>query len=505
MTSSATSDGVAAPAGLKRGSLGTLHAIGQSLAIGPIFSAGMLTATVASVGGFNSPMAVLLAFIGSLCLAYVVSLFARRYAGAGAVYEYLARGVTNSFGIFSAGIYGLGMLLLGGSSLFVGIGYLIQGFFSTHLSMSIPYWAGAVVALAYVLFMNYRGVRLAINAVLVLCALSAIPFVLLSIVIIAKGGAAGNTLSVFSASSVGWGNVFHAVLFGVLLFVGFEASAAIAEETRQPHRSIPIAVLGTVAITGVFFLLVTYAGAVGFGEKALSGSSNAWLAAASPFGSLATRYVGSWLAWIIDLVVIIDAISCALAFVVTITRVTFALARDKFLPAPLARVSRHQTPLGSTVLVAVVAVIVIVWSGLSDYGAGMGGVTNPFAAFLIMNSAGSYLVQLIYIFLALAALGVVVRSGVNASLLWKVPVIIIGLIVPILAFKGSLWPFPSYPASISFWIPVALIAVTVAWWAFVRLKHPARVTSAASYAVLTDLGEGIAAPVTSGSTVSAAE
>ena len=66
--------------------LTTIHAIGQSLAVGPIFSAGLLTGLVASVAGFNTPLSVLLGLLGALGLGYVVSLYAQRYAGAGAIY-----------------------------------------------------------------------------------------------------------------------------------------------------------------------------------------------------------------------------------------------------------------------------------------------------------------------------------------------------------------------------------------------------------------------------------
>ena len=62
--------------------LTTIHAIGQSLAVGPIFSAGLLTGLVASVAGFTTPLSVLLGTIGALALGYVISVFAKRYAGA---------------------------------------------------------------------------------------------------------------------------------------------------------------------------------------------------------------------------------------------------------------------------------------------------------------------------------------------------------------------------------------------------------------------------------------
>ena len=44
------------------------------------------------------------------------------------------------------------------------------------------------------------------------------------------------------------GSVFKGLLFGILMFVGFELAAALGEETADPKRSIPIAVLSTILI-----------------------------------------------------------------------------------------------------------------------------------------------------------------------------------------------------------------------------------------------------------------
>ena len=86
---------------------------------------------------------MLLGSIGSLGLAYVIAIYARRYAGAGAIFEYLSQAVHNSFGIFSAGVYLMGTMFLGAGGVFIALGFLIQGFFASHLSTSIPWWPGA--------------------------------------------------------------------------------------------------------------------------------------------------------------------------------------------------------------------------------------------------------------------------------------------------------------------------------------------------------------------------
>jgi amino acid transporter len=134
--------------------LTTLHAIGQSLAIGPIFSAGLLTGLVAGAAGFNTPLSVLFGGIGALGLAYVISIFARRYAGAGAIYEYLTRGASPDVGVLSAGIYAIGLLFLGGGGVFIAIGFLTSGFFADEIeAFTISAAAGSYLIEAIYVFL----------------------------------------------------------------------------------------------------------------------------------------------------------------------------------------------------------------------------------------------------------------------------------------------------------------------------------------------------------------
>src|SRR6476660_10078301 len=96
--------------------LSTLHAVAQSLAIGPMFSVALVLGGISrpDIGaGWNAALAVLLAGLGVMSIAYALSLFARKFAGAGAVYEYITHGSHPSLGIFTAGIFFVGTLFLG--------------------------------------------------------------------------------------------------------------------------------------------------------------------------------------------------------------------------------------------------------------------------------------------------------------------------------------------------------------------------------------------------------
>ena len=182
----------AADGTLGKKNLTTMHAVAQALAIGPMFSVALILGGVSrpDIGaGWNATLAVLLAGLGVLAIAYTISLYARKYAGAGAVYEYLTHGAHPWVGVFTAGFFFVGALFLGGGGIYLGLSVLIDGFWTTHISDSGPaWWVWGMIALGIVLVLNYFGVRLAIRAMLTFAIVSFIPMLILAVVIIGKGG-----------------------------------------------------------------------------------------------------------------------------------------------------------------------------------------------------------------------------------------------------------------------------------------------------------------------------
>lgn len=466
--------------GLKAQTLTLIHAVGQSLAIGPIFSAGLLTGLIAAVAGYATPLAVLFGSIGAVGLAYVIGIYARRFAGAGAMYEYLTRGANPVFGIFSAGLYFLGTLFLGGGGIYIALGFFSQSYVATYLGTTIPFWIFGVGLLIIVFLLNHYGVRLAIQGVLVLASLSSIPFLILAVAIIAQGGVDGNTLAVFTTQGSSWNGVFYGILFAVTLFIGFEAAASIAEESEAPRRSIPVAVVAAVVVSGIFYLLMTYAAAIGFGHAAVA--KGVWANAGSPMSLLANKYVGNWLGTIISLVIVTDMISLSIAIMVTCSRGFFALARDGLLPKWMAKTSSHGTPLAGNLIVVGWSVLLVIWAGIENWGKAT-QLPNVLQSFFITTAVGSYLIELIYLFLAVVALKLLWQDFKLAPAhLWKYLLVLIGIATPILAFRGSIIPFPAYPNSLAVWISLIGILVVAGWTALLTVRAPQKIQNAAAYA-----------------------
>ena len=98
------------------------------------------------------------------------------------------------------------------------------------------------------------------------------------------------------------------MLYGVLLFTGFESSANLGEETDAPERNIPRAVLMSVLVVGVFYVIGTFAQIAGFHFNLDAiGKANA----AGPLFTLAGPaagggFAGTFMRRLVELVVVLD-------------------------------------------------------------------------------------------------------------------------------------------------------------------------------------------------------
>ncbi len=458
-------------------------AVAQSLAIGPVLSVGFLSGTVAVYAGFNIPLSVAIAGVGALALGYALGLYARRIAGAGAVYEYLARGVHPGLGVVGAGIYLAGLLFLGAGGGFVGEGFFIDKLLAAQASISLGWAFWAIVSLVVVIGINWFGVKVGTRFVAALAVVSAIPLVVVAVGVLAAGGTGGLTLAVFDPSHTSLGSVFHGVLFAISLFIGFETVASLGKEARRPWQDIPRAMITTVFLCLVFYVAMTYAGAIGFGETALH--RNAWYASGNPFGVLGNRYVGgNSFGWIISLAIIIDLGSVLIAFTLAASRLLMALARDQLLPGVIARTStRFRSPVGGLVVIATWGLFLIVLFARTRFG-GAAGLPDALEAALIASAAGSYLITLIYLLLALGALRVLYsRPGRRRP--WKAIVVLLAVAAPVLALEGSLDPFPGYPDNVAVFAALGVTLLSIAWCLYLVVRRPQVLRGAGGHARTT--------------------
>jgi amino acid transporter len=388
--------------------------IAQSVGfMGPVFSAAFVIPLVVGVvsasgkgGGVAAPLSVLIAAVGVFAIGWIVSSYAREIHAAGSLYDYVTRGLGARLGVAAGWLYYAGVTVLVTGLLMLIGGYLQSTIASEFNANPLPAWAWTLLVIALIGFVLYYGVRISTRFQLVLALVSMIVVTIFFIVVIAKLGSA-NSLKPFkpSSSADGWGGIFFGVLYGVLLFVGFETAANLAEETPKPHKHIPQAVMITAGIATVFFVLAAYVEVAGFhySLKTLTAAAGAPLFALGGPKS-AGGYGGTWIDRLLELVVLFDMLAVAIGGSTAASRGVFAMARDRRLPRLLAVTSQKRgTPVGAIWFIVAASLLTLAadlwWKGLFALPA----TPHYFAIFSWASTFGGFALVVVYLMMAIGS------------------------------------------------------------------------------------------------------
>ncbi len=239
-----------APSSLKRGQLGLFGVIMPGVAqVAPAFNLFFTTGVMVALAGASAPLIFLISMVGMVATASSLAQFAGVYPSAGSFITYITRSIGTKVAVAIGVITILGYIIaFGGIYIFVG-SYIVQNVFGdphiwgiTQLT-TIVY--GALVVAPVVVGLKF-GVRITV----VLYVFEVLLLLAMSVTILVRGGASGLSGTPFSWPSGHSSDVLLAFSLAVLAFGGFEAAAPLAEETRNPRRAVPIAVIGAVVISG---------------------------------------------------------------------------------------------------------------------------------------------------------------------------------------------------------------------------------------------------------------
>ncbi|WP_026439814.1 APC family permease [Acidocella facilis] len=338
----ATSD-----AGLKRGAIGLAEAFASTLAnIAPAEAIFSLIGLIAAFMGSFTPWTFLITGFAIAATGWNLSEFAVRVPSAGSFIGFIYHGgnaIRPGYGRFtSAMTFYLG--ILGGPITLASVSVFLGSWVQTALGLPNIWWliialAGIVLSVPVLL----RGIAASTHVAFVLFLVEAVGLVLFSVVVLAQSGPAlaaplhpaGGMPGGFAGLN---GIVFTAALFS---YVGWENSGSLGEELRHPRRNVPIAVIGSIAMIGVLYILVTWAAVSGYAAWHGAGPGMTRLADptnAAPFIELTDHYM-PWFHWVMVFIGLTSAIGSYIAAVTAVSRWTYAAARGGLLPAPFARVS----------------------------------------------------------------------------------------------------------------------------------------------------------------------
>lgn len=426
---------------LKAGQVGFGTVLFQSVAhIAPALALIFALTVGVQYAGAALPLSTLLGFIGIMAVAFCVGQLARVLPAAGYYMTWTGNSIGPRYG-FMAGWFVLMSEAIPMGGLYLIMGTTFGAFLGSYASFSIHWLVIDVVLAATVGFLLWRGIKVSGTAGVVLGTLEITILGVLIIWLIIKAGG-HNTLSVFTPGAPGvshrWVGVLRAVIYAVPTFAGFETAAVLAEESREPRRFIPRAVVLATFACGVFFVAGAYAGVVAWGPAKIAGyasSSNAWQV-------LAHHVWGFAGALLIFLALINSIAGNSSAEATASTRLMYAMGRIGSLPRWFGAVhSRRKVPDNAIfVLTGGSFAISVITSWI------FGG---PEQGFAFTISLGAIFAILLYIsacisvpFLYLRQL----RSEFNVVKHLLIP--LVGVLIFIGPLIALVYPVPPYPLNI---------------------------------------------------------
>lgn len=335
------------------------------------------------------PLAVAIALVACILVALNIGSMARHLPSAGGYYTYVSRGLGSQVGWLAGWLFGFTYILFIPLTLLV-LGSVTDSFLSStfHFSIGLDGWiVYALIFAAIAFLLTFFGIKISADVGVVLGAIEISVFAILSIFLIVSAGS-GNTFATFNPASSqqhglgGWQGVLFGMLFAFLAFSGFESSAILGEESQNPRRTVPRAILLATICIGVFYVLCSYAGVVGWGFSKIASYPND----PNPWGTLATKVWGP-VAFIAILAILNSALGNANAGINAGARVLYAMGRIRTLPGALGRTNRYRTPGPAIVLVVVVGALIMLWVGL---------VYGPTLAFAFIGALLTVPILLVY-------------------------------------------------------------------------------------------------------------
>ena len=356
-----------------------LTVFGVSVVVG----AGIFTLTARTAGDFAGP-SVSVAFVlaavtcGLAALCYAEFASAVPVAGSAYTFSYA------TFGEFAAWIIGWDLVLefaVGGAAVAKGWSTYLQEVLASLTGGEVATiveiggmkvdW-GALILVVTVTTLLAIGTKLSSRFSLVITVIKIL--VVLFVVVLgisyinaenyspfippaesggaAEGGIEQSLLSFLSGSE---GSTFG--IFGLLAgaslvffaFIGFDIIATTAEETKNPQRSVPRGIFGSLAIVTVLYVSVSLvvSGMVPYGDLATDAGSG-------DRKTLATAFAlngNDWAANVISVGALAGLTTVVMVLMLGQIRVLYAMSRDNLLPRQLAKTGRRGTPVRATVLV----------------------------------------------------------------------------------------------------------------------------------------------------------
>jgi basic amino acid/polyamine antiporter, APA family len=313
--------------------------------VGVTIGAGIfaLIGQIVGLAGDHAPLAFLVAGAVAAFTGFSYAALASAYPRAAGEAIFVKNGIGETAGR----LIGLGVVAVAITSTAV-IALAFAGYVGAVASL--PESVSLIGVLALLSAVAWAGVRESVGFAALITVLEVGTLVVVSaagLPMIGQPGVIDRILSL-PADAGAWSSVFAGAFVAFFAFIGFEDIENMAEETRDPHRAVPQAIILTLIVSVAIYGLVAVV-AVALPERA------AFAASKAPLALLFERTTGTSGAPV-AVMASIAMINGILVQIVMASRVLYGMANEGMIPAAIGVLDRRrQTPLRAIILVAAAA------------------------------------------------------------------------------------------------------------------------------------------------------
>jgi amino acid transporter len=443
-----------------RRELKLFDAVALSLGIiGPVGGMALLGVGASGILGQAAPLAFVFAIVGVASVAYGIVRLSRYVAHAGSVYGLVGVTLGPRSG-FVAGWALFGAYLAFGAAAVIEVGLFggefLRGIGITHGHEWIVI---GLVGLAAAAVLVYNEVKIITRTLLATEVLGVILVTFLSVVVLVRlifGDAPGDQTANLDFLSLPKGTTLDTVatasVFGFVAFAGFEGAATLGEETNRPRRDIPRAITIAVVVAAAFFLLTIVAQTLGYGTSAAGVKS--FSSAPSSYGQLASLYIGSGLADVLNLAATISLLALTVSCLAGAARILYALSRDSI--GPDSTLARTSAKTGAPTVA--LAVCIVIFLGVV-VGQRLNGTQILNATFYTLT-VGTLALLIAYFMATFGAIRFLFLGADRKAPAREIVVPIIGLaMLALTLYKntfGLSFPYNRFPIVVGIWVLVGV-------------------------------------------------
>ncbi|MCW2942264.1 MAG: amino acid permease-associated region [Actinomycetia bacterium] len=436
--------------GLAASSMGGFEVLAQSVAgIAP----SAVMATGPALVAIGAGGAIMYSYAAStvilIMVGWCITQFARREGEGGTLLSYIAKAFGPGAGFVGAVGLAFGYALIAVASL-AGVALYVEpliGLSGTATTLVIEVIVAALAALAMV-----RGVQLSTRVGVVLEAVSICAILVVIATVLATKGLSTAPLHPKGLSTTG---VTGGMVLAILGYVGFESAACMGTEAKSPTRTIPRAVLGSVAIVTVLYLLSSYAQLIGFTDPAKITAS------AAPLNQLADAAGVHLFGYLIDIGATASFFACVTGSLNAAGRLAFSMGQDGLLhrAVGIAHPTRRTPHLALIGLSAACALIAVVMTAAG---------VSTLNVFAYTGTIGTFGYMIAYILIAVGAPVYLRKIGARIAS----TAVVGGLAAAGMCYVlyKNVWPVPASPYNLLPWIFLGVLLLAGGWYAIVKVR-----------------------------------